>query len=34
MITVRIKPGQYDEYANIKSKKELIDFIKRNEDNN
>lgn len=32
MITVRIKPGQYDEYANIKSKEELMKFIKKNEE--
>lgn len=30
MITVTIKNGQYEEYANIKSKKELIQFINRN----
>lgn len=31
MITVKINAGQYDEYANIKNKQELLEFIKRNE---
>lgn len=30
MITVTIKSGQYDEYANISSKKELLEFINHN----
>lgn len=30
MITVTIKNGQYEEYANTKSKKELMDFINKN----
>lgn len=30
MITVNIKQGQYEEYANIQSKKELLEFINRN----
>lgn len=31
MITVKINAGQYDEYANIQNKQELLEFIKRNE---
>lgn len=30
MITVTIKKGQFEEYANIKSKKELLEFIQKN----
>lgn len=29
MITVTIKNGQFDEYANIQSKAELIKFIEK-----